>query len=56
MFYVYVIKSLPRNYVYVGITNNVDRRLSEHNSGYKKTTKPYAPFKLVLTESYTSRD
>jgi len=43
-YYVYAIKSVNRNYIYVGLTNNIDRRLSEHNKGYNKKTKAYLPF------------
>ncbi len=55
MFTVYVIKSLTRDYKYVGFTNNIVRRLNDHNNGYNKTTKPYAPFELIYTKSFTSR-
>lgn len=55
MFFVYAIKSINRNYIYVGLTNNLERRLNEHNSGYNKTTKPYAPFQLIHHESFSSR-
>jgi len=55
MFYVYVIKSLRRNYIYVGLTDNPTRRITQHNSGRSKTTKPYSPFKKILIEKYNSR-
>ncbi|WKN43585.1 GIY-YIG nuclease family protein [Tunicatimonas pelagia] len=55
MFYVYAISSLKRNYIYVGLTNNLDRRLGEHNKGHNRTTKPYAPFAVILSESYPTR-
>ncbi|MDO8602423.1 MAG: GIY-YIG nuclease family protein [Candidatus Omnitrophota bacterium] len=36
------------NYVYVGSTNNIKRRLAEHNnSDSKLATSPYKPLKLV---------
>jgi predicted GIY-YIG superfamily endonuclease len=41
MYYVYAISSLVRNYIYVGLTDNIERRLSEHNTGKNKTTKPF---------------
>ena len=53
--YVYALKSLERNYIYVGLTNDVERRLDEHNQGYNKTTKPYKPFRLFHTEQFPSR-
>jgi putative endonuclease len=52
---VYAIRSIARNYIYVGLTNNFERRLVEHNSGSNKTTKPYRPFEKVLLEAYPSR-
>ena len=55
MFYVYAISSEVKNYIYVGLTNNIERRLDEHNVGYNKTTKPYKPFKLILLEKYETR-
>jgi putative endonuclease len=55
MYYTYVIKSSIRNYIYVGISNNVERRIEEHNSGKNKTTKPYKPFMLLHTEEFSNR-
>ncbi|MGQ0829134.1 MAG: GIY-YIG nuclease family protein [Bacteroidota bacterium] len=55
MFEVYAIKSINRNYLYVGLTNNFDRRFKDHNQGYNRTTKPYTPFKLILKEKYPNR-
>ena len=55
MYYVYAIKSLNKNYLYVGITNNLERRISQHNLGREKTTKPYSPFKVIYTEQYENR-
>ncbi len=55
MYYVYAISSVNRNYIYVGMSNNVERRVSQHNKGYEKTTKPYVPFKLIFKEICSSR-
>ncbi len=55
MQYVYVIRSTTRQYIYVGISNNIDRRLNEHNKGKEKTTKPYRPFELIMTEVFENR-
>jgi len=54
MFFVYALKSVNRNYIYVGLTDNVTRRISQHNSGKGKATKPYLPFVLILVEEYSS--
>lgn len=55
MFFVYVLSSESRNYLYVGLTDNLERRIAQHNAGYEKTTKPYRPFKVLLTESFQNR-
>jgi putative endonuclease len=55
MFTVYAVKSLNKNYIYVGLTNDIERRLNEHNSGNNKTTKPYRPFVLIYSEELNTR-
>ncbi|HVV39303.1 MAG TPA: GIY-YIG nuclease family protein [Candidatus Paceibacterota bacterium] len=55
MYYVYAIKSSLRNYLYVGLTADIERRLSEHNKGRNKTTRPYRPFTLVYSEALSDR-
>lgn len=55
MYFTYVISSLNKKYIYVGISNNVNRRLNEHNIGYNKTTKPYRPFEIILIEEFKTR-
>jgi putative endonuclease len=55
LYFVYAIKSKLRNYLYVGLTNNLERRLGEHNKGQNKTTKPYRPLELILVEKCETR-
>ena len=55
MIVVYAISSLERNYIYVGMTDNLDRRLAEHNNGENKSTKAYRPFKLIYQEESADR-
>jgi putative endonuclease len=55
MYHVYAIKSLSRNYIYVGMTNDLQRRMHEHQSGANKTTAPYRPFILFYTETFSTR-
>jgi putative endonuclease len=56
MHYIYAIKSCVKQWIYVGMTNDVERRLKEHNSGKNRSTKPYLPFELVYTEQLESRE
>ena len=55
MYYVYAIKSEPRNYIYVGLANDPKRRIKQHNDGKERTTRPYKPFNLILLERFNSR-
>ncbi len=55
MFTVYSIKSIHRNYIYVGLTNDIGRRFNEHQKGQNKTTAPYKPFVLIYQENFTTR-
>jgi len=55
MYYVYALSSQTRNYIYVGLTDNLMRRTHQHNSGLNPTTKPYAPFILIFSEAFLTR-
>lgn len=55
MYWVYAIKSLGRNYIYVGLTSDIDARFARHTRGRNKTTAPYAPFALLYKEKFPDR-
>ena len=55
MYYTYAIKSRERNYIYVGLTSNPDRRIAEHNNERERTTRSYAPFETIIIEQYQTR-
>jgi putative endonuclease len=55
MVWVYAISSLNFNYIYVGMTINVNERIERHNSGREKTTRHYAPYKLIYIEECKNR-
>ena len=55
MFYTYVLRSLKDNHLYIGYTSDIQRRLSEHNSGLTKSTKSRIPFELLFYEEFESR-
>ena len=46
MWYVYFLKSTKDKNLYVGSTNDIRRRLTEHNSGIVDSTKYRMPFEL----------
>jgi len=55
MFYVYVLKSLKYGNRYVGSTNNINKRLREHNAGKCKYTKGRMPWILIYQEEFKTR-
>jgi putative endonuclease len=55
MYYVYAIRSRKRSYIYVGISDNPERRIEQHNKGYNKTTRPYKPFIVILINNFSTR-
>ncbi|OGD57341.1 hypothetical protein A2V71_00790 [Candidatus Berkelbacteria bacterium RBG_13_40_8] len=54
MFYLYVLKSKKDNDLYIGSTNNLERRLLEHNNSENLSTKSRIPFELIYYEAYKS--
>ena len=55
MYIVYAIRSQVRDYVYVGMTNNLERRFSQHNCGKVKSTKAFRPFEMIYVEEHKTR-
>lgn len=47
MFYTYILRSSKSFIFYYGHTADLKKRLSEHNSGLSKATKPHLPWNLV---------
>ncbi len=52
MFYVYLLKSEVDKKLYIGSTNDLKKRLIEHNEGKVSSTKHRKPFALVYYEAY----
>ena len=51
MFYIYVLESLKNGNLYTGYTNDLKKRLQEHNRGLNTSTKPYSPWKIIYYEA-----
>lgn len=56
MFFMYILKSLRDEELYMGSTSDLKRRIKEHNSGMVPSTKFRKPFKLVYIEGYASEE
>jgi len=57
VYYVYVIESIKDGKKYTGMTNDLNRRIVEHNRGKTSTpsTRSRGPFKLMYSELTTDR-
>lgn len=55
MWYVYAMQSLVRDYIYVGLTSDIDKRIGRHNAGRERTTRVYRPFVLLYSERHDTR-
>ncbi len=56
MYFVYILKSKVAKKSYVGMTDNIERRLREHNSGKSFFTKNYFPWEIIHKEMYGTRE
>jgi putative endonuclease len=56
MFFVYILKSKKDDNLYVGYTNDLRRRIEEHNLGFNQSTRLRKPFKLIYYEAYFSKE
>lgn len=52
MYFVYILESMKDNQLYVDYSDNVKRRIEEHNSGRVLATLNRRPFKLIYLEGY----
>jgi putative endonuclease len=52
MVLLYVLKSRVKAFRYVGISQNVSKRLDQHNRGNTPSTKAHRPFTIVYQEEH----
>jgi putative endonuclease len=50
-YYTYILKSAKNSNLYIGYTNNLVKRVKEHNQGLNISTKPYLSWKLIYCEA-----
>ena len=51
----YILINKKRNKTYVGITNNLARRLKEHNEGKSLYTSRFGPWNVIYVEYFKKR-
>ena len=52
MYYVYILLNEAKIRTYTGVAEDVNKRLTEHNAGRVKASRPYRPYKIIHTESF----
>ena len=55
MWFAYALQSKYDGWLYIGMSTDVNRRLTEHNRGYNRSTRPRVPFELFYIEECSSR-
>ena len=57
MYYFYLIQSIKKpDAIYSGSTDDLKRRIEEHNQGKVASTKRYLPWRLAYYEAYASKE
>lgn len=56
MYYVYFLKDPGSEWIYIGYTSDLKRRLKEHEEGKTQTTRKFSSIELVYYEAYRSSE
>jgi putative endonuclease len=56
MYYVHVLLSLEDSHFYIGFSENIKKRLADHNAGRNTSTKPRRPFELIYYGAHFSKE
>lgn len=54
--YVYLLSNKTMKWIYIGCTNDLEKRLDEHYSGKVLSTKNMLPVELVYYEAYRFKE
>ncbi|MBX4198464.1 GIY-YIG nuclease family protein [Candidatus Parcubacteria bacterium] len=56
MYYVYILQSQKDNSFYIGVTNDLKRRLYQHNIGNSAFSSTKAPFTIKWYCAFTEKE
>jgi len=54
-YYVYALYNKSKNFIYIGYSENLKPRVTSHNLGKNRSTKPYIPLEVIHYEAYRSK-
>ena len=54
-YYVYILRSLKDKRFYIGFTDDLKKRVAEHNKNKNLSTKNRGPWRLIFYEAYLNK-
>ncbi|HEX7017927.1 MAG TPA: GIY-YIG nuclease family protein [Patescibacteria group bacterium] len=54
MYWIYILQSQKNDRYYIGSSNDIERRLAEHNRGKSPYTASTRPWKLVFSKEFAT--
>ncbi|OGW66499.1 MAG: hypothetical protein A3H49_03545 [Nitrospirae bacterium RIFCSPLOWO2_02_FULL_62_14] len=52
MHYVYILLNEAKTRTYTGVSDDIEKRLKEHNEGKVKSSRHYRPYRVIYTEEF----
>ena len=52
MYYAHILLNDAKTRTYTGVADDVNKRLTEHNAGGVKSSRPYRPYKIIHAEAF----
>ena len=54
MYHLYILLNEAGTRTYTGVSDDIDKRLKEHNAGKVLSSRPYRPYKVIYTQTVTT--
>ncbi len=54
MYYLYILLNEAKTRTYTGVSDDINKRLKEHNDGRVTSSRPHRPYKIIHTESFAT--
>jgi len=54
-YYIYVLHNYPKNFIYIGYSEDLKQRYASNNKWENKSTKAYLPLELINYEAYRNK-
>ena len=54
--FLYILRSISKpSKIYIGSTNDLERRLKDHDNGNTRSTKYFVPWEIAYSEEYKTK-